>query len=90
MSKPTSIDTVLEDVVLGRVCGEREWNPLAQEPFDEYRLDRNVALEWFASRRTTFGNVRPVQTSPKDLSLASSAEIASAWRTIGRSLFRKR
>ena len=90
MSKPTSIDTVLEDVVLGKSCGEREWNPLAQEPFDEYRFDRNVALEWFASRRITFGNVQPVQTSQKDLSLVAFTEITSAWRTIGRGLFGKR
>jgi hypothetical protein len=90
MSKSTSIDTLLEDVVLGRACGEREWNPLAQEPFDEYRSDRNIALEWFASRRITYDDVQPVQASPKELSLVSFAEITSAWRTIGTGLFGKR
>ena len=75
MSKPTSIDTVFEDVVLGQACGERESNPLMQKPFDEYRFDRNVALEWFASRRITFGDGRSVQTSPKDAPV-SLAEIA--------------
>jgi hypothetical protein len=90
MSKPTSIDTLLEDVVLGRACGEREWNPLAQEPFDEYRSDRNIALEWFASRRITYDDVQPVQATPKGLSLVSFAEITSAWRTIGTGLFGKR
>jgi hypothetical protein len=89
MSKPTSIDTLLEDVVLGRACGEREWNLLAQAPFDEYRSDRRIALEWFMSSHSN-------QPSPSahstvgDTTLVSLSEISSAIRSIAKGLFGKR
>jgi hypothetical protein len=89
MSKPISMDTLLQDLVLGRNHGEREWNLLAQQPFDEYRSDRKIALEWFFSSNLS----EPVSSSRRtanDSTLVSCNEVASAWRAIGRGLFGKR
>jgi hypothetical protein len=83
------MDTLLEDVVLGRACGEREWNLLAQAPFDEYRSDRRIALEWFISSPSNEPSPS-AHSTVGDPALVSLSEISGAIRSIAKGLFGKR
>ena len=90
MLNSAAMDDLLEDAILERHYGDRDFNPLEQKPFVDHRLDRNLALEWFASRRL------PHTTTTSDLEKSATAQMVSfseirrAIVALGSALFGKR